>query len=358
MNLKDLRTTNMLLVVIIIPIVFYFLKILGFIFVPLVLAMFIALLFLPLMRWLRKKNVPQPVSIVIVIVILLAVFRLSAALIQLATHEIVSMDTGFLERAEVKLLGLVVLIEEFLGLSRLQDESVLAHYFENNNILGKVGPTLDFIGSTVSMILITSFFVVLLLADSLNIEKLLNSTLFKVKYASIKNFRIIEKDIIKFVLVKFFVSALTGIGFSVACLFFDISFPIFWGLFAFSINFVQVIGSIISVLLLSLFAFIEMDPSGTLLLFILIISAVQIVMGGVLEPVFMGKTFSINIITILIMLMFWGYIWGVPGLIMAIPITVFIKVNLNQFPRYKIVSDLMSGKDSRIKVNWKKTPEL
>ena len=126
-------------------------------------------------------------------------------------------------------------------------------------------------------------------------------------------------------------------------MFFDISFPIFWGLFAFAINFVQMIGSIISVVLLSLFAFVELDPTGTLLFFIITITAIQILFGGVLEPIFMGKSFSINVITILIMLMLWGYIWGVPGFIMSIPITVFFKIILEQFPGTKVIANLFSG---------------
>ena len=88
------------------------------------------------------------------------------------------------------------------------------------------------------------------------------------------------------------------------------------------------IGSVISVVLLSLFAFIELNTTGTLLFFILTITLVQLIMGGVLEPIFMGKSFSINVITILVMLMFWGFLWGIPGLIMAIPITVFFKIIL------------------------------
>ena len=254
MNLREARTTYLLLLMLVIPLGFYLLKVLAFIFVPLVMAMFIALLFLPLLRWLSKKKVPKPVSILLVVMILMVVFRLAAAMIQLSSQEIMSADNGFIEKAEMKVSGLIEAIEEFLGVSRLNGESVLAHYFQNNSILGKIGPTLDFISDTVSMVLMTTFFVVLLLADSLNIEKLLNSTLFKVRYASVKNFRKIEKDILTFVKVKFLISALTGLGFSLACLFFDISFPIFWGLFAFPINFVQMIGSIISVLLLSLFA--------------------------------------------------------------------------------------------------------
>ncbi|CAN0451187.1 unnamed protein product, partial [Scytosiphon promiscuus] len=73
------------------------------------------------------------------------------------------------------------------------------------------------------------------------------------------------------------------------------------------------------------------------------ITGVQVLFGSILEPVFMGKSFSINIITVLVMLMLWGYIWGVPGLIMAIPITVFIKIILEQFPQTKIIASLISG---------------
>jgi predicted PurR-regulated permease PerM len=103
------------------------------------------------------------------------------------------------------------------------------------------------------------------------------------------------------------------------------------------------IGSIVSVVLLSLFAFVEIEPTGTFLFFILTITAVQTLFGAVLEPVFMGKTFSVNIITVLVMLMLWGYIWGIAGLIMAIPLTVFIKIILEQFPNTKIIAELISG---------------
>ena len=139
------------------------------------------------------------------------------------------------------------------------------------------------------------------------------------------------------------VSFLTGVGTGLACYFFDVSFPIFWGLFAFIINFVQMVGSFITVILLSIFAFVELEMSSILLFFVISITSVQVLFGAILEPIFMGKSFSINIIAVLVMLMFWGFIWGVPGLIMAIPITVFIKIILEQFPRTKIISDLLSG---------------
>jgi predicted PurR-regulated permease PerM len=62
----------------------------------------------------------------------------------------------------------------------------------------------------------------------------------------------------------------------------------------------------------------------------------------------MGKSFSINIIAVLVMLMFWGFLWGIPGLIMAIPITVFIKIILEQFESTKIIASLLSGNETTI----------
>ena len=304
--------------------------------------MFIALLFLPLMRWLNKKRTPKLLSILVVILIIFAFLKLGGLLVQLLSNEILSADGVFFEKAEEKLMELIVNLEAFFGIERLQGDNLLIHYFQKNNILKNFGSTLDFIGDTLSMTLMTVFFVILLLSESINFQKLMNSTLFKQKYASVRTFMKIEKDIIKFVKVKFIISLLTGAGFSLVCLFFGISFPIFWGLFAFLINFVQMIGSVISVLLLSVFAFVELDPTGTLLFFILSITAVQVLMGGVLEPIFMGKTFSVNVVTVLIMLMLWGYIWGIPGLILSIPMTVFIKIILEQFPKTKAIAALMA----------------
>jgi predicted PurR-regulated permease PerM len=341
--MKDLKTTNTLLLIIVIPLVFYLLKILSFILIPLVFSMFIALLFLPLMRWFKKKSVPKTISILIVILIIAGILKVGGELIQLSSKEILAPENDIFQKAEAKILALINEIEVLFGLQLLEGENVISDFLKKDSSVKNVGNILSFVGNTVSMTLMTAFFAILWLAESINFQKLLNSTILKKEYASIKAFMKIEKDLITFIKVKFFVSLFTGIGISLACVFFGVSFPIFWGLFAFVINFVQMIGSFVSVILLALFAFIEIESMSTLLFFTMSITGVQALFGGVLEPVMMGKSFSINIITILVMLMLWGYLWGVPGMIMAIPLTVFIKIILEQFPKTKIIADVISG---------------
>lgn len=337
--MDKLRTTNILLLVIVVPLIFYLLKILSFIFIPLVFSMFIALLFLPIMRWLGKKNIPKPISILIVVLIIAAGMKIGVELIQISSREILNSDTEFFSKAEEKFDNLFLLAQETFGFKLDDKESVLKQFIAKDNI----GDSINFIQRTLTMVLMTTFFVVLWLAESINIQKVLNSTILKQRHTSLKTFFKIEKDLIKFIKVKFFISLATGIGTGLACVFYDVSFPIFWGLFAFIINFVQMVGSIITVILLSIFAFIELDPTSTLFFFILSITGVQVLFGSILEPIFMGKSFSLNVITVLVMLMLWGFIWGVPGLIMAIPITVFIKIILDQFPETKVLSDILSG---------------
>ncbi|MDO6597758.1 AI-2E family transporter [Oceanihabitans sp. 2_MG-2023] len=336
--LNERRTTNILLLIIVIPIMFYLLKVLSFIFIPLVFAMFIALLFLPVMRWLSKRRVPKIISILIVLLLIAVGLKIGVELIKLSSKQIMASDTAFFDKAEVKLSDAALYLENTFGLELQQDKNFLSQFIEKENI----GTTVGFLRKFFTMLLMTAFFVVLLLAESINMQDVLNKMVLKKKRTSLLAYGKIQKELNTFIKVKFLVSFLTGVGTGLACYFFDVSFPIFWGLFAFVINFVQMVGSFIAVIALSIFAFVELDPTSTLFFFIVAISGVQVLFGAILEPVFMGKSFSINIITVLVMLMFWGFLWGIPGLIMAIPITVFLKIIFEQFPSTKKISDLIS----------------
>ncbi|MFD2824355.1 AI-2E family transporter [Lacinutrix iliipiscaria] len=336
--LNERRTTNILLLIIVIPIVFYLLKVLSFIFIPLVFSLFNALLFLPLMRWFDRRKVPKFISLFVIVLIIISGFFIAVELVQLSSKQIMSSDTEFFAKAEEKINEASFYLEDTYGIEMQQDKNLLTQIVKKENI----GTTVGFLRKFVTMLLMIAFFVVLWLAESINVHEVLDRIILKGRYASIRAFRKIEKELITFIKVKVLVSFLTGVGTGLACYFFDISFPIFWGIFAFLINFVQMVGSFVCVIILSIFAFIELETSSFLLFFILTITGVQVLFGAILEPIFMGKSFSINIITVLVMLMFWGFLWGIPGLIMAIPITVFLKIIFEQFPGTKRFSDLIS----------------
>lgn len=342
-KMDTLKTTNTLLLIVVVPLVFYLLNILSFIFVPLVAAMFISLLFLPMLRWFAKKHVNKFVSIGAVLLTIIIGFALAVQLIKLSSHEIMSAEGEYFEKAQAKLDVLIVSVHDFTGIDLMSQEEIMSFLLQKDQLMKSFMPTLDFITHFLTMLLMTIFFVVLLLAESINIQQFLNSTILRQRYASIKIFMKIERDLITFIKVKFLISFGTGLAVSLLCLFFDVSFPIFWGILTFGLNFIQMIGSIISVVLITMFTFVELDPNSIWMIFVLCAIGIQVLFGSIMEPVFMGHSFSINIVTILVMLMLWGFIWGILGMVMAVPITVFIKILMEQFPNTRVIAFLMSA---------------
>jgi predicted PurR-regulated permease PerM len=344
---KELKSIKTLLVVLVVILVFYVLKLLSFIFIPLVFALFIAVLFLPLMRWLNKKNIPKSIGLTLVIIIIAASLTVGVKLIQLTSREILTANTGLFENIQDELKLAAQSVEEFFLLKDIGKEGMISSSIHKLNIpealFGFFRSIMDSVWNIITIILMTLFFLILLLSGSINVQDIMNKTIYKQRFSSIRIFREIEQNLITFLKVKFLVSMLAGTGIGITCLFFHIDFPLFWGLLAFALHFVQMIGSFVVIVLLSLFAFIEIQVPGILLLFILIITGLQLLFGSVLEPIFMGRSFSINTITILVMLMFWGYVWGVIGLILSVPISVFLKSVFEHFPNTKIIAEIMSG---------------
>ncbi|MGM0478381.1 MAG: AI-2E family transporter [Bacteroidota bacterium] len=343
---NELLAIRKLLLILVVPFVLYLLNVLSIIFIPLVFALFASLVFMPMMRWLMKKGVPNFVGIILVVIIITAGLTGAYEIVNLSGQEIANANEDFYVKFDSRLNDVVAPVVDLMGISPNQGETKLQAFLNNDkvseNLFGNVGNGLNFARKFVSMLLMTVFFTILLLAGSMNIQKVMELLIFKQRFASVKTFRQIERDIFKFIVVKFLLSLFTGLSFGFACYAFDVSFPIFWGLFAFLINFVQMIGSVVSVVVLTAFALVELNVSGTLLVFIFIISGIQILFGGILEPILMGKSFSINTVTVLFMLALWGFIWGIPGLILSIPITALVKKIMEQFPGTAVYARIMS----------------
>ena len=199
--MNDRKTTNTLLLILVVPVVFYLLKTLSFIFIPLFSAMFIALLFLPMMRWFKRNGVPKVLRILSVLLILITFFKGSGVLIELTSREILATDNAFFEKANDKLTLLVTRVEVFFGFDFLQGEDMLDSLIKKDTIIKNFAPTVGFIANTLSMTLTTVFFVVLLLAGSIDMQKVLNNTILKHHFSSVKTFMKIERDLIKFIKV-------------------------------------------------------------------------------------------------------------------------------------------------------------
>ncbi|MFO7869598.1 MAG: AI-2E family transporter [Bacteroidales bacterium] len=343
---ESISTTNKLLLIIVVPLVLYLLKILSFIFIPLCAALLVGLMFLPFLRVMAKKNIPRWGAMVIVSVIIFLLFFVLFMVLRISIQEILSVERTFWLQFEQNLNQILVPVMDFMAIEQIPEQTNFSVFIHSETIVETVqkhlGKFMNYVNSSITMLLMTIFFLLLVLAGSVNVQKVLEDTIFKKRIPSMRVFVTLEKSIVKFIVVKFAISVLTGVSFGLTCWFFGVKFPVFWGLLAFGMNFIQMLGSIIVTIALTFFAMGQLDVSTTLLLFTFTLIALQLLWGSVLEPVFMGRTFSINTITILVMLLLWGYLWNVMGMILAVPITVVVKIILEHFPKTNILAKIMS----------------
>lgn|SRR5690554_4255039 len=343
---KELSAIKKLLTIIVVPLVIYLLNVMDTIFIPLTFGLFFALLFTPILRWFTSKKIPKAIGMIFVLIMMSGIVLGTYKILEMTSSELMAIDEEFIEKFDSKLDELARPVVNFMRIEKEPDESHIAALLNNekvvSNIVGNIGGGINAAKNFLSVLLMSVFFMALFLAGSVNVQNVLEVLIFKQEEMSRNTYHQIEKGVFTYVLVKVFVSALTGIGISLACYFFGVSFPIFWGVAAFLLNFIQIIGSALLVGILALFAFVELSATGSLVGFIIIIVGVQFIIGNILEPIMLGRSFSINTITVLVMLSIWGIIWGIPGLVLSIPMTAMLKIILEKFPSTQVYAKLMS----------------
>ena len=157
--------------------------------------------------------------------------------------------------------------------------------------------------------------------------------------------REIESQVRRYLVMKTFISAVTGFAFGLVLWFFGVPLAILFGFLAFLLNFIPNIGPLISMLTPVPFLLLnsEMNPTSAIVCFLLVAS-IQFISGNVIETRMMGKSFDVSPVVLLLALMFFGLVWGIIGMFMATPIASIIKIVLQQNDTTRPLSELMAGR--------------
>ena len=142
--------------------------------------------------------------------------------------------------------------------------------------------------------------------------------------------------------VKTFTSILTAILSWVVFYFIGVDFALFWAFLIFLFNYVPSIGSITATLLPGLLALVQFDTLTPFLVIVFGVSAIQLLVGNILEPRLMGDTLNISPLVVVLALILWSMLWGVIGMLLSVPITVAIIIICAQFPTTRAVAILLS----------------
>ena len=283
--------------------------------VPALLAMFIAIVCTEPMYWMVGKGLPRWLAIILVVIMLLAISSVVPLVISGSYVQFTQQLPVYQERADGLLEQLLVWVSDY-G----YDIDSLRAIFDPAGALGYVQVILAALGGILSRYLLIMLLVVFILVD---VPRALN------------NRDTIAGEIIKTVqhyfAIKTFTSILTGGFIAVWLIFLDVQYPLLWGFLAFLLNFVPNIGSVLAAV-----------PAVILtLLFDGYVSAIIVTIGYViinvgisngLEPRIMGQRLGLRFVWIFVSLIVWGWILGPVGMLLAVPLTMTLRIALEKHP--------------------------
>jgi predicted PurR-regulated permease PerM len=102
--------------------------------------------------------------------------------------------------------------------------------------------------------------------------------------------------------------------------------PVLWGVMVGCFNFIPYLGDIASTIVLTLVASLTFDQLGRILLVPAVFFALTLLEGMIVTPLVVGNRLSLNPVAIFIWLLLWGWLWGIPGTLLAVPLLAVIKI--------------------------------
>ncbi|MCB0378509.1 MAG: AI-2E family transporter [Bdellovibrionales bacterium] len=125
---------------------------------------------------------------------------------------------------------------------------------------------------------------------------------------------------------------------------FNVELAFIFGLLTVLLNFIPTIGSILAVALPLPLVFLQYQFQWQFFAVLILCGVTQFTVGNVIEPKIMGDTMDLHPITVLIGLMFWGLIWGIPGMFLAVPITATLKIIFTRIEATQPLAELLAGR--------------
>jgi AI-2 transport protein TqsA len=154
----------------------------------------------------------------------------------------------------------------------------------------------------------------------------------------------VNEKISKYLATKFISSFITAILVATILAFADADLVLAFALLTFILNFIPSIGSVIATLLPLPIIALKFGLGFKFMACMLLIGGIQFTIGNVLEPKVMGNNLNLHPIAILCFLLFWGIVWGVPGMFLAVPITASLKILLEKMEATRPFARLLEGK--------------
>ncbi|NLY04303.1 MAG: AI-2E family transporter [Campylobacter sp.] len=311
------------------------------IIVPFLLATFIAIILSPVIELLEKIKIPRVISFIFVTICFMLVLAVIGNIAVTTMFDFLHQLPELMKKFE----ALLVYWSEKLTTTEFSEFINFDPAFVGINTSGIVATSSSLLKKT-SSIMTMWFFVLLLVAFMLFESPIIKE---KVAYMDTKStsakiyVHMFIKNLKQYLLVKTIISISTGVFIGLCLWRLGTPYALLWGIVAFILNYIPTIGSIVAAIPAVFVSLLTGDMIDTFWV-IMIYIMTNTIFGTILEPRLVGEELGISTITVLFSLLLWGYVLGLGGLFLAVPLTMSVQIALKINPKTEYLAVLLSNK--------------
>jgi len=291
--------------------------------VPFLLSIFIAIVCNPFINKLTMLKVPRPLAVFGVISAILVLGLSFAGIVGQSLNDFSSAIPQYSEKLTVQ----VTWISEKLAVFNVTlNKDLVTEHFNPGAAMSLVADMLKGLGNVMANLFLIILTVIFMLFEAPLIPSKVHTALKdpQMKLHHIDRFL---ESVNSYVVIKTVISLLTGICVGIMLWILDVEYFVLWGMLSFLFNYIPNIGSIIAAVPAVLIALVLQGPATAGIAAIGFL-AVNIVMGNMIEPRFMGKGLGLSTLVVFLSLIFWGWLLGSVGMLLSVPLTMIVKIAL------------------------------
>jgi len=313
------------------------LHILQSLFLPLVIAILLSFVMSPLVSYFNRK-IPRVLAVILVIIILMIVLYVIGWFFYTSITSFISVIGYYQDR-------LNIIINEIVHRYNLPPDILEILELSGSLRSGIYNFSLSFVTFAGQLIIVLFFVVFMLLENPLSERKVRMAFPTRSVHGRLGSIiKKINSQIARYLSLKLGISVATGILVSLALYFIGLDFYLMWGFLAILFNFIPNIGSTFIMIATILMSFIQFYPEWNPIVATLItMPLIQMVLGNFIDPKLQGSQLDLSPVIILVSLVFWGWIWGITGMFLAVPLTETIKIICANIEVLRPLSVLMSS---------------
>lgn len=309
--------------------------------VPLLLALFLAVLTMPLVHALCRRGLPGGLAVGVAILALIGILVFFGLLFSASFGGLADAAPRYEERFSK-------LIEP--ALQRLAErgitapERLAAEALDVERIFSLATSTFAGLASFLELGLLVPLITIFTLLESLGFRTKLQRALGS-DTALIGRFRRIATELQHYLVIKTLLGLFKALVAFVLLWILGVDFPLFWALLTFLTHYIPNIGALIATVFPTLLALVQLGPTQavlTLVGFLLI----ELGVGNFVEPPLMGRRLGLSPLIVLLSLVFWGWLWGLIGALLSVPLTMVLKMVLESVPSLKWLAVLMESDEA------------